>query len=147
VSGAAALAFVRQRHGLPRGDLDRILRQQAYLSGLAHRLLSGGVLANPGALTALREAIARYVVIDPGWNLTELLQQTPSISEGAIQFQTIPTGRTNLPTPDGEAVQVDPHQVQQFMMQLTGSGDHTLNPPTSTTPDIAPMATSLGCVS
>jgi LCP family protein required for cell wall assembly len=25
VSGAAALAFVRQRHGLPRGDLDRIL--------------------------------------------------------------------------------------------------------------------------
>jgi LCP family protein required for cell wall assembly len=147
VSGAAALAFVRQRHGLPRGDLDRILRQQAYLSGLAHRLLSGGVLTNPGALTALREAIARYVVIDPGWNLTELLQQTPSISEGAIQFQTIPTGRTNLPTPDGEAVQVDPDQVQQFMMQLTGSGNHTLNPPTSTTPDIAPMATSLGCVS
>jgi LCP family protein required for cell wall assembly len=25
-SGAATLAFVRQRHGLPRGDLDRILR-------------------------------------------------------------------------------------------------------------------------
>jgi LCP family protein required for cell wall assembly len=29
VSGAAALSFVRQRYGLPCGDLDRILRQQA----------------------------------------------------------------------------------------------------------------------
>src|SRR5699024_1877098 len=29
LDGAQALAFVRQRHGLPRGDLDRIVRQQA----------------------------------------------------------------------------------------------------------------------
>jgi anionic cell wall polymer biosynthesis LytR-Cps2A-Psr (LCP) family protein len=76
VSGAAALAFVRQRHGLPHGDLDRILRQQAYLSGLAHRLLSGDVLANPGAVAALRQAITRYVVIDPGWDLTGLLHRS-----------------------------------------------------------------------
>ena len=28
ISGSQALAFVRQRHGLPRGDFDRIIRQQ-----------------------------------------------------------------------------------------------------------------------
>ena len=33
VQGTAALAFVRQRHGLPAGDLDRVQRQQAFLSG------------------------------------------------------------------------------------------------------------------
>lgn len=65
MSGAAALAFVRQHHGLPRGDLDRTLRQQAYLSGLAHQLLSAHLLTNPGAVAALRQAITRYVVIDP----------------------------------------------------------------------------------
>ena len=39
VSGAGALAFVRQRHGLYGGDLDRIARQQAFMAGLAQRLL------------------------------------------------------------------------------------------------------------
>lgn len=147
VSGAAALAFVRQRHGLPHGDLDRILRQQAYLSGLAHRLLSGDVLTNPGAVAALRQAIARYVVIDPGWHLAGLLEQVRSMSEGAIEFRTIPTGRIDLPTPDGEAVQVDPEQVQQFVAELTSPGDQPLNPPSPTAPAVAPLATSLPCVS
>jgi hypothetical protein len=41
-----------------------------HLSGLAHRLLSGGVLANPGAVTALRLAIAHYVFIDPRARIT-----------------------------------------------------------------------------
>jgi LCP family protein required for cell wall assembly len=147
VSGAAALAFVRQRHGLPHGDLDRILRQQAYLSGLAHRLLSGGVLANPGAVAALREAIARYVVVDPGWDLAGLVQQVHSMSEGSIEFRTIPTGRIDLPTADGDAVQVDPGQVQQFVAELTNPADQPLNPRSPTTPAVAPMATSLPCVS
>ena len=32
IKGTQALAFVRQRHGLPHGDLDRIKRQQYFLS-------------------------------------------------------------------------------------------------------------------
>ncbi|MBV8997319.1 MAG: LCP family protein, partial [Pseudonocardiales bacterium] len=147
VSGAAALAFVRQRHGLPHGDLDRILRQQAYLSGLAHRLLSGDVLTNPGAVAALRQAIARYVVIDPGWDLTGLLQQVQSMSDGSIEFRTIPTGRIDLPTSDGAAVEVDPEQVQQFVAELIHPEDEPVNPAPPTAPAVAPMATSLPCVS
>ena len=38
---AAALSFVRQRHGLDGGDLDRIGRQQAFAAGLAQRLQDG----------------------------------------------------------------------------------------------------------
>ncbi len=149
VSGAAALAFVRQRYGLPHGDLDRILRQQAFLSGLAHRMLSGDVLTNPMAVAALEEAIARYVVIDPGWDLTGLIAQARSMSERSIMFRTIPTGRTDLPTPDGEAVQVDPEQVQQFITDLTGAGDRPANLP-SAAPlirAVVPISTSIPCVS
>ena len=40
VSGADALAFVRQRHGLPQGDLSRIRRQQVFLAATADKLLS-----------------------------------------------------------------------------------------------------------
>jgi LCP family protein required for cell wall assembly len=147
VSGTAALAFVRQRHGLPRGDLDRIQRQQAFLSGLAHQLLSAHLLADPGAVATLRQAIARYLVIDPGWDLTGLLEQAALMSAGDIQFRTIPTGRIDLPTPDGQAVQIDPEQVHQFMTQLTNSSGQHLHPLSPTVPTVAPMATSLPCVS
>lgn len=40
LTGATGLAFVRQRHGLPRGDLDRIVRQQAYMASLVSKVLS-----------------------------------------------------------------------------------------------------------
>jgi LCP family protein required for cell wall assembly len=149
VSGAAALAFVRQRYGLPHGDLDRILRQQAFLSGLAHRLLSGDVLANPAAVAALNEAIARYVVIDSGWDLTGLIGQAHSLSEGSITFRTIPTERTDLPTSDGEAVQVNPEQVQQFITELTSTGDDSGSLPSASpiTRAVIPISTSIPCVS
>ncbi len=47
ISGAAALAFVRQRHGLPEGDLSRIRRQQVFLAAVADKILSSGTLTNP----------------------------------------------------------------------------------------------------
>lgn len=147
VSGAAALAFVRQRHGLPRGDLDRIQRQQAYLSGLAHQLLSAHLLTDPAAVAALRQAITRYVVIDPGWDLAGLLDQAASLQAAAIQFRTIPTGRIDLPTPDGQAVQVDPEQVHQFIAQLINRTDRLPQPPSTTAPAVAPLASSFPCVS
>ena len=149
VSGAAALAFVRQRYGLPRGDLDRIVRQQAFLSGLAHRLLSGDVLTNPTTVAALDQAIERYVVIDPGWDLAGLIEQARSMNEGSLKFQTIPTGRIDLPTPDGEAVQVDPEQVQQFIADLTSAGDQSGDVPSAapTSRAVKPISNSLPCVS
>jgi hypothetical protein len=107
------------------------------------------VLANPNTLAAMREAIARYVVIDPGWDLAGLIEQARSMSEESVLFRTIPTGRTNLSTPDGDAVHVDRAQVQQFVAQLTNPGDQPLNPPISTapaTPAIAPIASSMPCI-
>ena len=50
VSGADALAFVRQRHGLPEGDLSRIRRQQVFLAAVAAKILSGGTLTDPAKL-------------------------------------------------------------------------------------------------
>ena len=51
LNGAQGLAFVRQRHGLPRGDLDRIVRQQAYMASLVSKVLSSGTLTNPVTLS------------------------------------------------------------------------------------------------
>ena len=157
VSGADALAFVRQRHGLEGGDLDRIARQQAFLAGLASRMLSTGTLADPNAVNRLVDAVTRHVVLDRGWDLDRLIAQFSRTSGGDIRFLTIPTGTPALDTPvDGIAVQVNPAQVQAFVRDTVAATDGppatataaptTSGPPTTTstgpTTSAAPPSTT-----
>lgn len=116
VSGAEALAFVRQRHGLPGGDLDRITRQQTFLASATRELLSAGTLANPFTLDRLSGVLTRSVTLDADWDVLSFAGQMQGLSAGSVTFRTIPTGTTELATPsDGTAVQVDPVQVRQFV--------------------------------
>ncbi|WP_206790499.1 LCP family protein [Amycolatopsis sp. MtRt-6] len=131
LSGAQALAFVRQRHGLP-SDLDRIARQQAFLSGMAKKVLSAGTFTDPSKLSSLVNAVQGSVVLDKGWDILSFAQQLRGMSSGAIAFVTIPVQSLSLPTPsDGDAVKVDPAQVQQFVRTainsaaVQASGDDT----------------------
>ncbi|VVJ20901.1 Cell envelope-associated transcriptional attenuator LytR-CpsA-Psr [Amycolatopsis camponoti] len=132
LSGAQALAFVRQRHGLTNGDLDRIARQQAFLSGMAKKVLSAGTFTDPSKLSALVDAVQGSVVLDQGWDVLSFAQQLRGMSSGAIAFATIPVQSLSLATPsDGDAVKVDPAQVQQFVRTaistpaVQASGDDT----------------------
>jgi LCP family protein required for cell wall assembly len=122
VSGGDALAFVRQRRDLPDGDLDRVTRQQAFLAGLARSALGSGALTDPARVERLVGAVTRYVVLDRGWDLDRLVAQLRRASGGDIAFRTIPTGRTDLPTPvDGVAVEVDPDDVRAFVADAFGA--------------------------
>jgi LCP family protein required for cell wall assembly len=130
VSGAGALAFVRQRHGLEDGDLDRIARQQSFAAGLAQRVLAPGTVTDPARLQRLVDITTRYVVLDSGWDLDQALAQMRQVSTEALTFYTIPTGRPDLRTPvDGIAVQIDRDAVQAFVGSLLGS---TTTPPVAT---------------
>ncbi|OLM13647.1 Cell envelope-associated transcriptional attenuator LytR-CpsA-Psr, subfamily A1 [Pseudonocardia sp. Ae717_Ps2] len=123
VQGARALQFVRQRHGLPEGDLDRVRRQQAFLAGLTHRLLSAGTLTDPTAVADLMQAINGAVVLDQGWDLTSMLAHASQLRGDRVTFRTIPTGRADYRTgSEGVAVKVDPAQVTAFFAGLTAPG-------------------------
>jgi LCP family protein required for cell wall assembly len=116
ISGAAALAFVRQRHGLDGGDLDRILRQQAFLAGVAHQVLAAGTLADPATVSRLLGVVTRHIVVDSGWNLRQLVGQLGELAGGDVVFRTIPSIRPDLWTPaDGVAVEIDDDQVRDFV--------------------------------
>ncbi|HEX3649621.1 MAG TPA: LCP family protein [Pseudonocardiaceae bacterium] len=130
VKGVQALAYVRQRHDLPDGDLDRVKRQQAFLAAMAHKVLSAGVLTNPGKLNGLIGAIQKSVTLSSGWNILGFAQQLQGLSAGAVQFYTIPVRNISFPTPsDGSAVEVDPGQVQSFVQQQVGRADNPAPPP------------------
>lgn len=120
VQGIDALRFVRQRYGLPRGDFDRIARQQAFLTGLMDKVRSNDLLTNLRAMGPLLDAVKRYVVVDSGSDLVGMAHQLASLS-GTAEFHTIPTVRADLRTPaDGVAVEVDPHDVAQAVHDLVG---------------------------
>jgi LCP family protein required for cell wall assembly len=90
ISGADALKFVRQRHGLPRGDFDRIIRQQVFMAGVLRKMLSDEVLLNPVKQRNLVQAAAGSVTVDRDLDLFQLAQQMQSVTAGQIKFQTIP---------------------------------------------------------
>ncbi len=122
LSGARALAFVRQRHGLPNGDLDRIVRQQVFMTGMAKKVFSQDMLT-PGSdtLDKLRSAVQKSVVLDEDWNVIQFAQQMMNFTGGNLSFKTIPVGNIDLKTPeDGSAVEVDPDAVHAFVEGLLG---------------------------
>lgn len=118
VAGAQALAFVRQRYGLPNGDLDRIVRQQAFLGALANKVLSADMLTSPGKVKELVSAVQRSVVLSQGWQLSTFAAQMSGLNAGGIDFYTIPTlGDAKIGGAD--VLRVDPDQVAAFVSSLT----------------------------
>jgi LCP family protein required for cell wall assembly len=130
ISGPDALAFVRQRHGLPRGDLDRIVRQQAYLSSLANKILSAGTLANPGRVRQLINAAQRSVVLDEKFDVLDLAAQMQGLTAGNIMFQTVPVLGDAESESDGSVLKVDPEAVRAFVAQAVDPTSINPGPPT-----------------
>lgn len=116
IAGRDALAFVRQRHGLPEGDLSRIRRQQVFLAAVADKVLSAGTLTDPAALGALIEVAQQSVVLDEGWDLLAFARQASDLAAGNLEFVTIPTA--GLANNDrGDVVLVDRAVVREFVEQ------------------------------
>lgn len=124
VSGGAALSFVRQRKNLPRGDLDRIVRQQAFLTSALHQVLSAGTLTSPSTVGDLMDAVHRSIVLDDGLDLLDFAEQVKGIASGTMNFVTIPVVNINGRSEDGKQsiVEVDPAAVRKFVAGLAGRG-------------------------
>ena len=121
LDGQDALSFVRQRYDLPRGDLDRITRQQVYMASLANKVLSTSTLTSPSKLSDLRSAIESSVVLDEGWDVMGLATQMQNLAGGNVTFETIPVTSIDGTGDAGESVvTVDKNQVHAFFDDLVG---------------------------
>lgn len=125
LSGPQALSFVRQRHDLPRGDLDRVTRQQAVMASLAHEVISGKTLSSPATLNRLQEAVQRSVVLSDGWDVMEFAEQLQDLAAGNVAFATIPVLMENGWSDDGmqSVVRVDPGEVKSWVEGLLHDQD------------------------
>ncbi|WP_380281882.1 LCP family protein [Kitasatospora purpeofusca] len=139
-----ALSFVRQRHHLKNGDLDRTHRQQAFISSVVYKLKQQGVVNDLGRLQRLFDVVKKDVVIDDRWNVLDFAQQAPNLTGGNVEFNTLPI--TGFKTIGGQEVNtVDPEQIKRIVKQLFG---HEPPPPAASdapapteTPSAVPAAT------
>jgi LCP family protein required for cell wall assembly len=140
ITGADALKFVRQRHGLPRVDLDRVVRQQVYIAGMLRNVLSSDLLLDLGKQKAIVEQVGSSLTLDRGLNLFDLAAQMQGVEPGAITFQTIP-GLTPARI-DGADVLEPPSDkdVKAFFASLaaTPAAAPSSAAPTSEAPSVAP---------
>lgn len=131
LNASQALSFVRQRHGLANGDLDRTHRQQAFLSSVTHQLKS-----DLDGLRGLFDVAKRDVVLDRGWDVLDFAKQAPNLTGGKVTFHTLPI--QELAEVDGQTVNyVDKAQNQAIVAGLIGG--HAQGA-TSTTGEPLPQA-------
>jgi LCP family protein required for cell wall assembly len=126
-----ALAFVRQRHGLTNGDLDRTKRQQAVIDSVVKQLRSEGVLGDLTKMNALLSVAKQYLITDSGWDLLEFISQMHGLSLGNITFHTLPI--VGYITIDGQdANQVNPAYIQQLVAKEFNPAPVSSSHPTPT---------------
>lgn len=152
LNGEQALAFVRQRHGLPDNDFDRIRRQQQFVGAVFSQAMSTGVLTNPVRLEALLHAATRALTVDDGTEINDLralATRLRGMSADQIRFETIPVhtptsaegANANGELPVFGAVQIyDPRALEQFLGPLRGRPRAATTAPPSPSPSVLPAA-------
>jgi LCP family protein required for cell wall assembly len=132
IEGKQALAFVRQRYDFPDGlgDLDRIKRQQYFLSAGFRKISSAGVLLNPIRLHNLLNAVSASLTMDQTLDPLTLAEQMQDLTASNLTFTTIPWDGFDNTTPVGAVVLVNPTQIRARITQLLEPAP----PPTRTDP-------------
>lgn len=88
-----ALIYVRQRDGLPGGDLDRIQRQQNLIRAILIKTASSHVLFDPVTLYKLLHAFTSWVSVDSTFTnsrLLSLLLELRTLRGSDVSFLTAP---------------------------------------------------------
>jgi LCP family protein required for cell wall assembly len=130
LDASQALSFVRQRHGLENGDLDRTHRQQAFISSVMQELQATGTFTNIDKLKGLMAVARKDVVLSAGWD-EDLIQRLGSLASGGnLEFRTLPVVRYE--TIDGQDVNIiDPSAIKAEVAEAIGAPAPTTTPATT----------------
>ncbi|MDQ5841485.1 MAG: LCP family protein [Chloroflexota bacterium] len=81
LDGAAALAFVRERHQLSEGDISRGRRQQAFIKALMLKSLSRETITNPVRLAQFVDAGTKNLTVDEAFSVADMRSQAVSMRD------------------------------------------------------------------
>jgi len=103
LTGAQALAFVRDRHSFADEDLQRMQDQRAFLKALLDKATSPGVYLDPFTALPFGSAAASAISVDQGTHLDDLMMAALALRDPLTG--TVPIADANYYTPNaGDAV-------------------------------------------
>ena len=79
ISGEEALWFVRERHQLPGGDLDRAENQRNVIKAIVQKGLSAKVISDPATFTTFLGNVAKYLTVDNDLSDDEITRTAHSL--------------------------------------------------------------------
>ena len=120
VSGPEALAYVRERKQLPRGDLDRAERQRLVVQAVLAKGLSRDNLLNPVAFNRFAGGLARAVAVDRELTVPELRRTALSVRFKPADIASLEAPIAGFGTsPDGQSIDVmDEPQMEELAEAL-----------------------------
>jgi LCP family protein required for cell wall assembly len=131
-----ALAFVRQRHGLDNGDLDRTHRQQAFLVSVLRQLQDSRTFTDLAKLNTLVDVARKDIVLSQGWG-QDMFRRIGALAGGNVRYQTLPVLRYD--SINGQDVNIiDPAAIRALVTTTFGeaSSPSTVGPPSAATVDV-----------
>ncbi len=132
ISGDQALAFVRARHieGSDGSDIDRMRRQQAFISSIVRSVTDSGLLTNLPRLYDVLDAVTSSLTVDAGLSgdaLKDFVLSLQGLSPSGVTFATVPW----VPRGDNANVLWDTTKADQIWQAMR---DDTPWPPKSSKP-------------
>jgi LCP family protein required for cell wall assembly len=119
MNGADALDYARQRYDLPNGDFDRQRHQQQILKGIADKVSSAGMLANPIRLDQLVRAIGGTLTVDAnGASLDDVVLALRNLGSNELTGVEVPSHDENI---DGTSYVVLDPQASSLFRAIRGA--------------------------
>jgi LCP family protein required for cell wall assembly len=151
VNGAVALSFVRQRHGLTNGDIDRIKRQQQFIGAMVRKVLSAGTLGNPFKLNGFLDVATSSLKADDNLDfasMRKLALRLRNLGAGNVAFTTVPVANINGYDPVlGSVVLLDQAKTAALFDQIRSDiPPGTPKPKPSTAAGKAPLIVRPGAI-
>lgn len=125
MNGQQALKFARTRTTLPRGDFDRVRRQQAWMRSMAAEVFNRDVLTSPTRLYNVLDAITRHTTVDAGLTMSvmqNLALESRDIRPGDLRFITAPYTGTGWSS-DGQSIVNLNHDVCNELFNAWARGE------------------------
>jgi LCP family protein required for cell wall assembly len=121
IAGEQALAFVRQRKGLPNGDLGRIARQQQFIGAIVRKTLSAGTLLNPFRLNDVIEVATQSLQVDEELSIDDmrdLALRFGRFDANGVSFTTLPVNDVSASRGGQSVVLLDEAAMDDLFEQL-----------------------------
>ena len=117
-TGEQALRFVRERYSLPRGDFDRMRRQQAWMRAIMQKTFDQEVLTDVPKLSSMLTALLEHSAVDQTLGFDSMLSlatELTAIRSGSVSFFTAPFTGTGTSEDGQSIVNLDAERLADLM--------------------------------